>query len=66
MALLFVLTTLVLLTAVAVTKDVASRAEAVVTGSLAFNALIIGPIYLLGFLRHLDRLTLLVSLRSGV
>ncbi len=58
MALLFALTMLVLLTAIAVTKDVASRAEAVVTGSLAFNALIIGPIYLLGFLRHLDRLTL--------
>lgn len=58
MALLFALTLLVLLTAIAATKNVASRSEAVITGSLTFNGLIIGPIYLLGLLHRLTRLTL--------
>jgi hypothetical protein len=58
LALLVVLTLLVLVTSIVVTIHVPSRAEAVVTGSLVFNAIIIVPIYALGLIGHLDRLTL--------
>jgi hypothetical protein len=58
LAVLVLLTTLVLVTSIAVTGTVKSRAEAVIAGSLVFNAIIILPIYVLGLLNHLDRLTL--------
>jgi hypothetical protein len=58
MALLIALTLLVLVTSIAVTRNVQSRAEAVVAGSLVFNAIIIVPIYVLGLTGQLTRLTL--------
>lgn len=58
MVLLIVLTLLVLVTSIAVTSSIASRAEAVIAGSLVFNALIIVPIYLLGLTSLLNRLSL--------
>jgi hypothetical protein len=61
LALLVVLTLLVLVTSIAVTSAITSRAEAVVAGSLVFNAILILPIYALGLTSHLDRLTLGVS-----
>lgn len=61
MALLVALTLLVLVTSIAVTSKIKSRAEAVVAGSLVFNALVILPIYLLGLTGHLTRLTLGLS-----
>ena len=78
LALLVVLTLLVLVTSVAVTRTLASRAEAVIAGSLVFNAILIVPIYTLGFAGWLNRWSLgssvvleciallgLVSLRHG-
>jgi hypothetical protein len=64
-ALLVVLTLLVLVTSIAVTSAIASRAEAVVAGSLVFNAIIIVPIYLLGLAGHLTRLTLGLAVVVG-
>ena len=61
MGLLVLLTLLVLVTSVAVTRGVRSRAEAIVTGSLTFNAIVVFPIYGLGLLGRLDRLTLGVA-----
>lgn len=61
MALLVALTLLVLVTSVAVTGKIKSRAEAVVAGSLVFNAIVILPIYVLGLTGHLTRLTLGLS-----
>lgn len=61
LALLVILTLLVLVTAIAVTRAIPSRAEAVIAGSLVFNAIIILPIYVLGLVSHLDRLTLGIS-----
>ena len=61
MALLVILTLLVLVTSIAVTRTIASRAEAVVAGSLVFNAIIIAPIYLLGLTGHLNRWSLAFS-----
>ncbi len=61
MGLLVLLTLLVIATSVAVTSGVRSRSEAVITGSLAFNAIVVFPIYALGLTSHLDRLTLGVS-----
>ena len=58
MALLIVLTLLVLVTSIAVTSAIASRAEAVIAGSLVFNAILIGPIYALGLSNHLNRWSL--------
>lgn len=58
MALLVLLTSLVLVTSIAVTGAVRSRAEAVISGSLVFNAILVLPIYVLGLTNHLDRLTL--------
>src|SRR4051794_36635296 len=58
MALLIVLTLLVLVTSIAVTSAIASRAEAVIAGSLVFNAILIGPIYALGLTNHLNKLSL--------
>ena len=79
MALLIALTLLVLVTSIAVTSAIASRAEAVIAGSLVFNAILIGPIYLLGLTNHLNKLSLgflvfavcglllgLLALRNGV
>lgn len=57
MALLIALTLLVLVTSIAVTSSIASRAEAVIAGSLVFNAILIGPIYALGLTSHLTKLT---------
>ncbi len=78
MALLIALTLLVLVTSIAVTSAIASRAEAVIAGTLVFNAILIGPIYLLGLTNHLGKLSLgifvflvccallgLVALRDG-
>lgn len=61
MALLVLLTLLVLVTSIAVTSSIKSRAEAVIAGSLVFNAIIIAPIYALGLVGHLGRLSLGVS-----
>ena len=61
MALLVALTFLVLVTSIAVTSKVKSRAEAVVAGSLVFNAIVILPIYLLGLTGYLTRLSLGIS-----
>jgi len=61
LALLVALTLLVLVTSIAVTSTIASRAEAVIAGSLVFNAILIVPIYALGLTGHLDRLTLGLS-----
>lgn len=61
MALLVVMTSFVLVTSMAVTSAVRSRAEAVIAGSLVFNAIIVLPIYVLGLTNHLDRLTLGIS-----
>ena len=58
MPLLVLLTTLVLVTSIAVTSSITSRAEAVVAGSLVFNAILIVPIYLLGLTGNLTRLSL--------
>jgi hypothetical protein len=58
MALLIALTLLVLVTSIAVTSSVASRAEAVIAGSLVFNAIVIVPIYALGLTNHLNKLSL--------
>lgn len=58
MALLVTLTFLVLVTSIAVTSKVKSRAEAVVAGSLVFNAIVVLPIYVLGLTGHLTRLSL--------
>ena len=58
MALLAFLTLLVLVTSVAVTSGVRSRAETIVAGSLTFNAIVVFPIYGLGLLGRLDRLNL--------
>ncbi len=78
MALLIALTLLVLVTSIAVTRSITSRAEAVIAGSLVFNGILIVPIYLLGLTGHLSKLSLgalvvvacglllgLVALRSG-
>jgi hypothetical protein len=61
MALLVLLTLLVLVTSIAVTSAITSRAETVLAASLVFNAIIILPIYVLGLAGHLDRLTLGLS-----
>ncbi len=61
MVLLVILTLLVLVTAIAVTGSIASRAEAVVAGSLVFNAILIFAIYTLGFAGWLNRASLAVT-----
>jgi hypothetical protein len=58
MALLIALTLLVLVTSIAVTSAIASRAEAVIAGSVVFNAILIVPIYALGLTNHLTKLSL--------
>jgi hypothetical protein len=58
MVVLIVLTLLVLVTSIAVTRAIASRAEAVIAGSLVFNAILIVPIYLLGLTNHLNKWSL--------
>lgn len=55
------MTAIVLVTSIAVTSALKSRAEAVITGSLVFNAILVLPIYALGLTNHLDRLTLGVA-----
>ena len=52
------LTALVLAASIAATSGLRSRAEAVIGASLVFNGLIIAPIYVLGLLNHLDKVTL--------
>jgi hypothetical protein len=58
MVVLVVLTLLVLVTSIAVTSSIVSRAEAVIAGSLIFNAIIIFPIYVLGLTSHLGKASL--------
>ncbi|MDB4946681.1 MAG: hypothetical protein JWP97_6215 [Labilithrix sp.] len=55
MVALVLLTALVLVASIAVTRRMRSRAEAVIAASLVFNALVIAPIYLLGLTGHLTR-----------
>ncbi len=61
MVLLVILTLIVLVTAIAVTSRIASRAEAVIAGSLVFNAILIVAIYALGFAGWLNRASLGVT-----
>ena len=61
MALLVILTLIVLVTAIAVTSRIASRAEAVIAGSLVFNAILIVAIYALGFAGWLNRASLAIT-----
>jgi hypothetical protein len=58
MLLLVLLTSLLGLASIAATSGRKSRAEAVITTSLTWNALVAGPIYLLGLTDRLDRLGL--------
>ncbi len=60
---LVVLTILVLAASVVLTRGLRSRAEAVIASTLVFNALVVGPIYVLGFANALTRgaLTLLAG-----
>ena len=55
MVVLVALTLLVLVTSIAITSSIVSRAEAVIAGSLIFNAIIIVPIYVLGLTNHLGK-----------
>lgn len=52
---LIVLTTIVLCASILVTRRIRSRTEAIVAASIVFNALIVGPIFLLGFTNLLTR-----------
>ena len=61
MVLLVLLTLLVLVTSIAVTATLTSRAEAVVAGSLVFNAILIVAIYALGFAGWLNRASLALT-----
>jgi hypothetical protein len=58
MVLLVVLTALVLAASLALTLGVRSRAEAIIASSLVFNALVTGPIYVLGLAGRLSAVTL--------
>jgi hypothetical protein len=49
------LTALVLLASLVITQRIRSRAETIVAASLVFNALLVGPIYALGFANLLTR-----------
>jgi hypothetical protein len=61
MALLVVLSALVIAASVAMTAGTRSRTEALIASSLLGNAIVVGPVYVLGLLGVLDRLTLGVS-----
>jgi hypothetical protein len=63
------LAALVLFASVVATRETKSRAEAVVAASLVFNALIVGPVYVLGLVGLLTRPALLfvtASVSGGI
>lgn len=59
---LVLLSSLVLFTSFVVTRAIKSRSEAMIATSLVFNALVLGPIYVLGFLSRLTRPILAVTI----